>query len=510
MIQEVARFFESLYFAPDTERKKACWERFLDTPIPDRGWVIAILTGCEKIPQFKRKRILNYLLESVDEEDYRICKDFVGDILETIALLWPGESDNAEGLTGTLEALFSEIALSESDTQATEIFVNVLDCANDLQRWFLLKGLVGSVQWGLSERAIIAVLAKKGGVEFKWLEARWYGLEPPYASLVQWLDGKSEFPSIPEGACFHPMPLVEGCSLDDLKTKPVENFSFRKRPPGKLVQLVVTEPQKCLYDEQGVNISHAFPDIIEAAQVEGVWVGVMEDLSGEADDDAMRKRLNRKKVTPRLAQLCPVRLTLIDSLDRIGGTTDAYELEMKLDQWEQLNHPLLGVSKSFTLKRWQDLSETDAFRIILQRNDEMDNGIIRWFVPKQESQRIELVMLYAEKSVGTGGFSTITLGLKNVDTWLPLAKVDAQFHVFDHDRVLEWIKKNQIGRYGPVIEVEKTLVIEVEYDSIKTAPRRKVGIFLDAAIIRQVMWEKSPDSLPRIDHLKNQIDSGSI
>lgn len=237
---------------------------------------------------------------------------------------------------------------------------------------------------------------------------------------------------------------------------------------------------------------------------------MIEDQSGEADGDAIRKRLNRKKVTPRLAQSCPARLTLIDSLDHIGGATDAYELNLNLDQWEQLNHPLLGVSKSFTLKRWQDLSETDAFRIILQRNDEMDNGIIRWFVPKQESQRIELVMLYAEKSVGTGGFSTLTLGLKDKDVWLPLAKVDAQFHVFDHDRVLGWIKKNQIGRYGPVIEVEKTLVIEVEYDSIKTAPRRKAGIFLDAAIIRQVMWEKSPDSLPQIDHLKPRIDSGSI
>jgi DNA ligase 1 len=504
MIQEVARFFESLYFAPDTERKQCCLQRFLETGDPDRGWVIATLTGSEKLPRIKRKRVLDCLLETVSEEDYRVSGDFVGDALETIALLWPGKTGNQDGLTGTLDALFAEIALSESDTLATEIFANVLDCANVLQRWFLLKVLVGSVKWGLSERAIIDVLAKKRGVEPLWLEARWHGVKAPYASLIQWLDGKCELPFIPEGACFHPMPVIQKCSMDTLKTESVGKFLLQTRPSGVLVQLVVTQAQICLYDKQGVNISHGFPDIIEAAEIEGVWVGVLEDLSGEADDDSVRRCLNRKKVTAQLTQAYPVRFILLDSLDPAWDVQITPEQKMKLDQWEQVNHPLLGIAKSVTLERWQDFPKADASRIILRRMGDVTKGAPRWIVLKQESKRMALVMLYAERSVGMKTFSTITLGLKDVtETWLPLAKVAAQFNVFDHDRFLEWIKNNQTGKYGPVIEVQKTLVIEVEYDSIKTAPRRKAGIFMDAAVIRKVRWEKSPDTLPRLEDLKN-------
>ena len=493
MIEKVARFFESLCFAPDRERKQACLERFLRTEHPDRGWVINILTGSGQVPRIRRKRVLEHLLESVDEEEFRECQKFVGDALETMALLWSDEGDTS-GLRMMLGNLIAEL----SDGPAEERFIKRLDQANGIQRWMLLKVLAGSSKWGLDERAVIEVIAKLRGVELCWLEARWHGFDAPYNLLIRWLDGVGEFPDIPEGACFHPMPILESCEVRELCKTSVSEFTFREYPQGVWVQLVITAPQRKLYDEHGIDVSYAFPDILEAATNTGAWVGVIEDLSDLADNDTIRKRLSRKKITPQLAQSLPVRLAILDTITDTGGTPMPCE-----------DHPLFRKAESFAVNRWEDLKTKQVARLLICSRV-FGSEPMRWFTPKVCAHCIELVLLYTGRGTGMNGTSTITLGLKSGDGWLPLAEASAEFHVFDHDRVLQWVKDNKTARFGPVTEVRKELVIEIEYNSLKLSPRRKAGIFFENPVIREVKWEQSPENLMNFDQLKARYREGKI
>ena len=493
-MEEVARFFESLYFAPDRERKQACLERFLRTTHPDRGWVISILIGSDQVPKIRRKRVLGHLLGFLDEGEFRECQKFVGDALEAMALLWPDKED-ASGLKITLGDVFVEL----SEGSVEKRFIEMLDQADSLQRWMLLKVLMSSAKWGLDERSVIEVVANLRKVDSHWLEAKWYGFATPYGLLIRWLDGEGEFPDIPEGACFHPLPILETCELEELCKISVSDFTFREYPQGIWVQLVITDPQRKLYDEQGTDISYAFPDIFEAATQAGAWVAVIEDLSDPVNCDAIRKRLSRKKVTPQLVQSLPVRLVILDTVTT--GTGDNF---MPCEE-----HSLFRRADSFSVERWEDLKTREASRLLICPKTS-GNEPVRWFTPKVCSHCIELTLLYTGRGTGLNGASTITLGLKAGDGWLPLAEAPAEFNVFDHDRVLQWVKENKIARFGPVTEVKKELVVEIEYGSLKLSPRRKAGIFFEDPVIRQVKWEQSPVNLMNFDQLKAHFQSGKI
>ena len=492
-MDEVARFFESLCFAPDRERKQACLERFLRTEHSDRGWVISILTGGGQMPRIRRKRVLEHLLEFVDEGEFKECQKFVGDALETMALLWPDKDDASE-----LQMALGDLIAELSDGPTEELFIEKLDQANGLQRWMLFKVLVGRGNWGLDARAVIEVIAKLRGVEPRWLEARWHGFDASYDHLIRWIDGVGEMPDVPEGACFHPMPIFESCEMKALSKASPSEFTFREHPQGIRVQLVVTGPQRKLYDEEGADISHGFPDILEAATNTGVWIAVIEDLSDSVECNAIRKRLSRKKITPQLVQSLLVRLVILETI--AGVDVESMPCE---------DHPLFRRADSFPIERWEDLKTREASRLLICPKS-TGSEPTRWFTPKMCSHCIELVMLYTGRGTGLNGASTITLGLRSGDGWLPLAEAPAEFHVFDHDRVLQWVKDNKIARYGPVTEVKKELVIEIEYGSLKLSPRRKAGIFFEDPVIRQVKWEQPPDNLMDLDQLKARFQEGKI
>ena len=60
-----------------------------ETPDPDRGWAMAALTGTLDLPGVKGSAIRALVDERVDPVLFAMSYDFVGDLAETVALLWP-------------------------------------------------------------------------------------------------------------------------------------------------------------------------------------------------------------------------------------------------------------------------------------------------------------------------------------------------------------------------------------------------------------------------------------
>ena len=60
------------------------------TPDPDRGFALAALTGELDLPAVKPAAIRGLIEERIDPVLFRMSRDYVGDLAETVSLLWPG------------------------------------------------------------------------------------------------------------------------------------------------------------------------------------------------------------------------------------------------------------------------------------------------------------------------------------------------------------------------------------------------------------------------------------
>src|SRR5436190_9089186 len=62
---------------------------FRTTPDPERGWTLAALTGSLRFTHAKPGIIRALVAERVDPVLFALSYDHVGDLSETVALIWP-------------------------------------------------------------------------------------------------------------------------------------------------------------------------------------------------------------------------------------------------------------------------------------------------------------------------------------------------------------------------------------------------------------------------------------
>ena len=62
---------------------------FKNTSDPDRGFTLAILTNCLELKNIPISKIKEIVKENVDAELFALSYDYVGDLAETISLIWP-------------------------------------------------------------------------------------------------------------------------------------------------------------------------------------------------------------------------------------------------------------------------------------------------------------------------------------------------------------------------------------------------------------------------------------
>ncbi|MEM0922543.1 MAG: ATP-dependent DNA ligase, partial [Pseudomonadota bacterium] len=89
-MQRFAELLSRLLFTPGRNAKLALLEGyFASTPDPDRGWALAALAGGIELPNATPSRIRGLVEERVDPVLFRLSYDYVGDLAETVALIWP-------------------------------------------------------------------------------------------------------------------------------------------------------------------------------------------------------------------------------------------------------------------------------------------------------------------------------------------------------------------------------------------------------------------------------------
>src|SRR6266849_6957239 len=85
-----AGLLDRLAYEPARNNKlRLITDYFRSTPDPERGWALAALTGALSFPHAKAGLVRSLIAERTDPVLFELSYDYVGDLSETVALMWP-------------------------------------------------------------------------------------------------------------------------------------------------------------------------------------------------------------------------------------------------------------------------------------------------------------------------------------------------------------------------------------------------------------------------------------
>ena len=520
-----AELLERLVFTPGRLAKVALLRRYFATqPDPDRGFGLAALTGELAFDAAKPLLIRTLAEERTDPVLFAMSHDYVGDLAETVALIWPAARTNAgpPTMTEVVQAL-----LTTPKAELPRVLAGWLDASDASVRYALLKLITGSLRVGASARLAKTALAELAGghIEADHIEEIWHGLAPPYAGLFAWLEGRGDKPDPAGAPVFRPPMLAHPLEAPDIAALDPAAFRAEWKWDGIRVQLVATEQGRRIYSRGADDVSGAFPEILDAMAFKGVLDGellVLRD-GGVAPFADLQQRLNRKAPGPKMLRDFPVWVRLYDLL--FDGVQDLRTLAFderraRLDTWFTLHQPArMDLSPLIPFRTIADLSAIrDTTRaasiegLMLKRGDGAyvpgrPKG--QWWKWKRNPLTIDAVVMYAQRGHGkrSSFYSDYTFGLWRDDGELvPVGKAYSGFTDAELVQLDRWIRNHTVHRFGPVREVERGLVLEIAFDAAQFSNRHKSGVALRFPRVARLRPDKPPEEADRLETLMRMIE----
>jgi len=503
-----------------------------ETPDPDRGYGLAALTGTLDIPAVKGAAVRAIAEERVDPVLLYMSRDYVGDMAETVALLWPKRLDDAPevddatiSITRVIERLRSTTRLDAPSTLAS-----MLDHLDASGRFALLKLATGALRVGISARLAKQAFADAFGLEIESVEEVWHGLAPPFAELFDWAEGRAEQPIARDVPIFRPFMLAH--PLEDARVS-LADYAAEWKWDGIRVQLVHAGGQTRLYSRTGDDISGSFPDVAEAFQTTGVLDGELlvrgadqgiADMHGgaAASFNALQQRLGRKNVSQKMLASYPAFVRLYDIL--FYGDEDLRDLS-----WSERRPRLERFASEIDADRFDvsQLIEAESFEALedlrLNARDSSIEGIMLkrrdspyvagrraglWYKWKRDPLTADCVLMYAQRGSGkrSSYYSDYTFGCwTEAGDLLPVGKAYFGFTDEELKWLDRWVRGHTIERFGPVREVEKGLVLEVAFDSIHKSSRHKSGLAMRFPRISRIRIDKPAAEADRLSTLEAMV-----
>lgn len=495
-------------------------------PDPDRGWALAALTGNLDLKTVKSSAIGEMIRGRTDPVLFEMSRDYVGDLAETVALLWPKRIDQPPEIDDgalTVSAVVDRLTQT-SRAAAPQVLGEMMDHLDASGRFALLKLATGGLRVGISARLAKTGFAQAFGLDVDDVEQVWHALAPPYAELFDWAEGRSARPD-PEGTpFFRPFMLAHPLEADSVD---LADYAAEWKWDGIRVQIVGTGKETRLYSRAGDDITGSFPEIAEAftghAVLDGELLVKGEVQGGEAASfNALQQRLGRKAVSAKMMTDYPAFVRLYDIL--LEGDEDLRALP-----WEDRRKRLEAFVPSmdahrFDLSQLIDAKDFEALAdiragardaaiegVMLKRRDSpyvAGRKAALWYKWKRDPLVADCVMMYAQRGHGkrSSFYSDYTFGCWTEDgELLPVGKAYSGFT----DEELKWldrfVRQNTVNRFGPVREVEKTLVLEVAFDSIHDSKRHKSGLAMRFPRISRIRRDKPAEEADKIDTLQRMV-----
>ncbi|HZR71056.1 MAG TPA: cisplatin damage response ATP-dependent DNA ligase [Burkholderiales bacterium] len=538
-MKRFAALLDGLLLTPSRNGKlRLLREYFAATPDPDRGWALAALTAELSLPEVKPSRIRDLAVERVDPVLLRWSWDFVGDLAETVALLWPvapgratdGDAPSPDGGPSPRLVVVVERLRSATRAEAPALLAELLDALDSSGRYALLKLVTGELRVGVSARLAkiaLAELAAPHGIALDEVEEVWHGLAPPYGGLFEWIEGRAPRPAVAERARFRPLMLAQPIEEDELVSLDPAAYRAEWKWDGIRVQLVAGEGVAHVYSRSGDEIGGAFPEIVAALRFDAVLDG--ELLVGRDGVPApfgdLQQRLNRKTVSRKLAEELPAFVRVYDILFDGGEDLRALAFAERRDRlvawFDRVRPERLDLSPLVPFRDWDELRALYAGvgpgaieGLVLKRADSpyvagRPKG--PWFKWKRGPVLIDAVLMYAQRGSGkrSSYYSDYTFGVWKDGALVPVGKA---YFGFSDDELLQldrWIRSHTVAKHGPVREVARELVLEVACDGLQRSTRHRSGLAMRFPRIHRIRWDKPAAEAERLETLERIVEKAA-
>jgi ATP-dependent DNA ligase len=538
-MQRFAALLERLVLTPQRNTKLRLIANYMrEVPDPDRGYALAVMTGDLDIPSVKPAMLRALVTERVDDVLFAYSYDYVGDLAETISLIWARKDRNG---AKTLEraprlADVVERLRGSSRLEGPRLVEGWLDALDPSGRWALIKLVTGGLRIGVSARLAKQALADFGEHEVNEIEEIWHGLKPPYRELFAWLEGHGAQPRAATTALFRPVMLAHALGDTDLAGIRPEYYAAEWKWDGVRIQAAREGGAKRLYTRTGDDISATFPDLVETLDFDGVIDG--ELLIGSRLDNRfavgtfsdLQQRLNRKTVPPKLMERYPAFIRAYDCLISAGQDLRSAPFRERRDRLEVLvGHsrsdrldvsPLLSYAHADDLLAMRSLPPEPVIEgIMLKRWDsryEVGRPKGPWFKWKRDPHSVDAVLMYAQRGHGkrSSYYSDYTFGVwrdgADGEELVPVGKAYFGFTDQELVEIDRFVRNNTVNRFGPVREVvhdaAKGLVVEVAFERLQRSKRHKSGVAMRFPRIARLRWDKPPAEADRLETLEKLID----
>ena len=523
-----AELLDHLVLTPGRLAKVALLRRyFAAEPDPDRGFALAALTG-ELAFQAAKPALIRGLAEArTDPTLFAWSYDYVGDLADTVALMWPARPTNQPppGMTDVIQTL-----ISTPKADLPGIVAGWLDASDASGRYALLKLITGSLRVGASARLAKVALSELAGgrIAPDEIEEVWHSLTPPYLPLFAWLEGHGERPDPAGAPVFRPLMLAQPLEAPDFAALDPAAFRAEWKWDGIRAQLTAVPGGRRIYSRGAEDISGTFPEVVEAMAFEAVLDGellVVRDgvVAPFAD---LQQRLGRKVVGAKMLKDYPVHVRLYDML--FDGAEDIRPLPFdtrraRLEAWFERTRPARMTLSD--LIPFATIAELSAIRdgtraasiegLMLKRADSAyvpgrPKG--QWWKWKRDPLTIDAVVMYAQRGHGkrSSYYSDYTFGLWRDDGELvPVGKAYSGFTDAELVQLDRWIRNHTTNRFGPVREVERGLVLEIAFDAAQLSSRHKSGVALRFPRVARLRPDKPVEEADRLETLMRLVENGA-
>ncbi len=509
-----------------------------ETPNPDRGWALAALTGDLSFDAAKPAFIRKAVEARMDPLLFRWSYDYVGDLAETVALVWPARlgANREPELSEVVDAL-----RSATRAEVQTLIEGWLDALQPTGRWALLKLMTGGLRVGLSARLAKQAAADVGPVPVAEVEELWHALHAPYEDLFAWLEGRSERPSSENPGRFRPAMLAQAIdeAVDFARLDPAD-YAAEWKWDGIRVQAVNEGGVRRLYTRTGDDISKTFPDVVDALAQEGVIDGellVLRDGKVASFAD-LQQRLNRKTVDAKILAGHPAGIRAYDLLSEGADDTRTLPFAERRKRLEAFvakeASPRIDLSPVQPFATWKELAALRAAPpagdaqiaegLMLKRWDSIyEAGRPKgpWFKWKRDPFLIDAVLMYAQRGHGkrSSFYSDYTFGVwtegpdgKRLLT--PVGKAYFGFTDEELKQIDKFVRDNTLERFGPVravrAEPHAGLVFEVAFEGLQRSTRHKSGVAMRFPRINRIRWDKPPgeaDELVTLERMLAQVEA---
>lgn len=520
------------------------------TPDPDRGWALAALTGDLSFNAAKPAMIRTAVEARVDDQLFRWSYDYVGDLAETVALIWPRDPNHRPNREPELGEVIDALTHA-GRAQVRPLIEGWLDALEPKGRWALLKLVTGGLRVGLSAQLAKTAVAMMrpdvmteppepgGGEATTALEPLtvadvvevWNAVKPPYAELFAWVEGRGERPDTEAPGRFRPVMLAVAIdeAVDFAKLDPADHAAEWKWD-GIRVQAVREQGVARLYSRHGDEITHAFPDVMSGLAFEGAIDGelvVMRDGAVAPFGD-LQQRLNRKTVDAKLMAAHPAAIVAYDLLAVDGEDLRALPLRERRARLEAVvkahTGERLSLSPLIAFEDWETLAALRADPPVGAAAEGMmlkrwDSAYVAgrpkgpWFKWKRDPHLIDAVLMYAQRGHGkrSSFYSDYTFGVwTDEGTLAPVGKAYFGFTDEELKQLDKFVRDHTTDRFGPVraVRAERDfgLVLEIAFEGLQRSTRHKSGVAMRFPRVSRIRWDKPAREADTLDGVMDLLD----